>query len=123
MILRIDRGSRGRRSAGALGLAAALVFSTAVMAADMNVKMANGVKPAPEGYVPVTTQYIVANPVRIRSTHFMYGGKVLGELKRGDKVDALAKVKGYQWLVVGKNGEGIGYVPISMLSPANEYIP
>jgi len=44
-------------------------------------------------------------------------------LKRGDRVEALAKVKGYDWILVGKGGVGVGYVAISMLSPADKYIP
>jgi hypothetical protein len=74
-------------------------------------------------YNAVTTQYIVANPTSIYSNHFVYGGNVLGELTRGTRVEALAKVAGYEWILVGRNGQGIGYVPISMLSPANLFIP
>jgi hypothetical protein len=105
------------------GAATSLMLAGPALAAEMMVKLATNVTAAPEGYEPVATQYIVANPVRIRSTHFMYGGNVLGELKRGERVEALAKVKGYEWIVVGRNGEGIGYVPISMLAPADKYVP
>jgi hypothetical protein len=48
---------------------------------------------------------------------------VTGELKRGKCVEALAKVKGYDWFLVGKNGVGLGYVAISMLSSADQYHP
>jgi hypothetical protein len=74
-------------------------------------------------YNAAPTQYIVANPTNIYSNHFIYGSTVTGELARGARVEALAKVQGYEWLLVGRNGQGIGYVPISMLSPANLYIP
>jgi hypothetical protein len=47
----------------------------------------------------------------------------MGELKRGEHIDVLAKVKGWEWVVVGKNGTGIGYVSVSMLSPADKYVP
>jgi len=43
--------------------------------------------------------------------------------KRGDRVEALAKVKGWDWILVGKGGTGVGYVATSMLSPADKYIP
>jgi hypothetical protein len=45
------------------------------------------------------------------------------ELKRGDRVDVLAKVKGWEWVLVGRDGMGIGYVSISMLSPEDKYVP
>jgi len=48
---------------------------------------------------------------------------VTGQLKRGDHVEVLAKVKGWEWALVGKDGTGIGYVTISMLSPADKYVP
>jgi len=39
-------------------------------------------------------------------------------LKAGQAVDALAKVKDYDWILVGKNGIGIGYIPMSRLTSA-----
>jgi hypothetical protein len=67
--------------------------------------------------------YIVANPTDTFSDHYFYNTKVTGSLKRGEKLDALAKVKAWDWVLVGKNGTGIGYVAISMLSPAEKYLP
>jgi hypothetical protein len=95
-------------------------------AADLSadsLKFGAGVTKAAEGFETPPTTYIVANPTSVFSDHFYYGSKVTGELKRGDHVDALAKVKGYDWVLVGKNGVGEGYVPISMLSPADQYHP
>jgi hypothetical protein len=57
----------------------------------------------------------------VYSDHSFYGTQVTGELKRGDHVDVLAKVKGWDWVQVGKDGTGLGYVSISMLSPADKY--
>ena len=87
-----------------------------------SLKLAPGVVKAP-AYEAPTTSYIVANPTSIYSDHSFFETKTTGELKRGEKVEALAKVKGWDWLLVGKNGTGIGYVAISMLSPADKYIP
>ena len=95
-------------------------------AADLSpdsLKLGPGVTKAAEGFETPSATYIVANPTSVFSDHFYYGSKVTGELKRGERVDALARVKGYDWLLVGKNGVGIGYVPISMLSPADQYHP
>ena len=84
--------------------------------------LANNVRRA-MAYEAPAAQYIVANGTNIYSNHVVYGSTVVGELQRGDRVEALAKVQGYDWILVGRNGQGIGYVPISMLSPANLYVP
>jgi hypothetical protein len=103
-------------------LAAGRVVPTA-FAADIpadSLKLAPGVV---EGYETPATTYIVANSTNIYSDHSLVGDKFTGELKRGDRVEVLAKVKGWEWALVGKDGTGIGYVSISMLSPADKYVP
>jgi hypothetical protein len=85
-----------------------------------SLKLSPGVVRASEGYETPPTTYVVANPTSIYSDHSFYKTKTNGELKRGDKVQALAKVKGWDWLLVGKDGTGIGYVSISMLAPADK---
>jgi hypothetical protein len=65
---------------------------------------------APAYEIPATN-YIVANSTNVYSDRWFYDTKVMGEHKRGDV------------LLVGKDGTGIGYVPISMLSPADRYVP
>ena len=115
---------------GAVTIVSAAVTATllniaAALAADISadtLKLAAGVTKAP-GYETADTQYVVANPTSIYNDHSFFGTKVTGELKRGDRVETLAKVKGWEWVLVGKGGTGIGYVPISMLSPADKYIP
>lgn len=100
-------------------------FSNAAVAADVSpdsLKLAPGVVKA-GGYETPATTYIVANGTNVYSDHSFYDTKVTGELKRGDHVDVLAKVKGWEWVLVGKDGAGIGYVSISMLSPADKYVP
>jgi len=114
---------------GANAVSAAVIVApfalTVALAADVptdSLKFAPDVVKAP-GYETVPANYVVANATSVYSDHSFYGTKVTGELKRGEHVDALAKVKGWDWLLVGKNGTGIGYVSISMLSPADKYIP
>jgi len=87
-----------------------------------SLKLAPGVMKA-EGYETPPTTYIVANSTNIYSDHSLVGDKVTGSLKRGDRVEVLAKVKGWDWALVGRDGTGIGYVSISMLSPADKYVP
>jgi hypothetical protein len=108
----------------AAAMTVAALTAVSARAADLStdsLKLAPGVTKAAEGFETPPTTYIVANPTSIFSDHFFFGTKVMGELKRGEHVDALAKVKGYDWVLVGKNGQGLGYVPISMLSPADQY--
>jgi hypothetical protein len=108
------------------GIFAAIArFNTDAVAADVSpdsLKLAPGVVKA-EGYETPATTYIVANSTNVYSGPLFYDTKVTGELKRGDHVDVLAKVKGWEWVLVGKDGTGIGYVSISMLSPADKYVP
>jgi hypothetical protein len=83
------------------------------------IRLEDDVVPAPEGYESVTAKYIAAKPTDIYISPFIWGGKVRNvHLDAGEQVEVLAKPKGYDWLLVGKNGAGIGYVPISALSPA-----
>jgi hypothetical protein len=135
-IFAIARGRKGARTSGSklqgkeremrkFILAAIVAVSAAgsAIAADaVNPRLAADVTKA-AGFEALTTQYVVANPTSIFTNHYMYGSKVTGQLQRGERVDALAKVRGYEWVLVGRNGEGIGYVPISMLAPADLYIP
>lgn len=102
-----------------------LLLNVAAFASEVspdNLKFAAGVVKAPAYETPATT-YIVANPTSIYSDHYFFNTKTTGELKRGEKIDVLAKVKDWDWVLVGKNGTGVGYVAISMLSPSDKYIP
>ena len=86
------------------------------------LELAPGVVKA-AGYETIDTKYIVANGTSIYSDHAFHSMPVGSELKRGERVDVLAKVKGWDWGLVGKQGTGIGYVSISMLSPEDKYVP
>lgn len=103
-------------------VSAAVVAATAASAADTStgvVRLANDVVPAPFGYEAITTKYIVAEPTPLYISPYIYPGSVNNtKLKPGQAVEILAKAKGYDWILVGKNGIGIGYIPISRLTPA-----
>jgi hypothetical protein len=123
------RSILSRIRGGAKAMSAAIMIApfaiTVAVAADIptdSLKFAPDVVKAP-GYETPPAKYIVANGTNVYSDHSFYGTKVTGDLKRGEHVDALAKVKGWDWILVGKNGTGIGYVSISMLSPEDKYIP
>jgi uncharacterized protein YgiM (DUF1202 family) len=104
----------------------ALFANSSASAADIPVdslKLAPGVVKSPAYETPPAPSYIVANGTNIFSDHAFYGTNVTGELKRGEKPEVLAKVKGWEWVLIGKQGTGIGYVATSMLSPADKYVP
>jgi hypothetical protein len=88
------------------------------------LRLADYVVPAPFGYEPVTTKYLVAEPTRLYISPYIYPGTVNNEtLQPGQALDILAKAKGYDWVLAGKNGIGIGYVPISRLTPVSKGAP
>ena len=68
----------------------------------------------------LTADYaVVAEPTPLYISPYIYPGTVTKEqLKPGQTVDILAKPKTYDWVLVGKDGIGIGYIPISRLTPA-----
>jgi len=105
-----------------LGLAAAVLFSTAMLAAPANldnVRLANDVVPAPFGYEAAPARYTVAEETQVYISPYIYPGTVdKTKLKPGQAVDVLAKAKGYDWILVAKNGVGVGYIPLSRLTPA-----
>ena len=108
------------------GAAVLALFHSGALGADIpadSLKIGAGVVKAPSYETPSAKNYIVANSTNIYSDHALYGTDVTGQLKLGEKVEALAKVKGWDWMLVGKEGTGIGYVPISMLAPEDKYIP
>ena len=105
--------------------ALALAFHNLAMGAEIptdSLKIAAGVVRAPGYETPPAKGYIVANSTNIFSDHAVYGTDVTGQLKLGEKVEALAKVKGWDRILVGKEGTGVGYVPISMLAPEDKYV-
>jgi|SRR5882672_5689234 len=114
---------RARCRALMLGIVSAVaVAATAASAADIStgaVRLANDVVPAPFGYETTTTKYVVAEPTPLYISPYIYPGSVNNtKLKPGEAVESLAKAKGYDWILVGKNGIGIGYIPISRLAPS-----
>jgi hypothetical protein len=100
-------------------LGAPLLATAALAAAPDGIRLANNVVPAPFGYEAVTTQYVVAEPTPLYVSPYIYPGTVTNDtLKPGQTVNSLAKAKGYDWILAGKDGIGIGYIPISRLTPA-----
>jgi hypothetical protein len=125
--MKIDFLTRFRAINMAFGAVAfALFVNGSASATDIPVdslKLAPGVVKASGYETPPASNYIVANSTNIFSDRAFYGNNVTGELKRGEKPEMLAKVKGWEWVLIGKQGTGIGYVATSMLSPVDKYVP
>lgn len=95
------------------------VLGAAASRVPDNVRLANDVVPAPFGYESVASNYVVAEQTPLYVSPYIYPGAVNGtKLQPGQAVEALAKAKGYDWILVGKSGVGIGYIPISRLAQA-----
>ena len=98
-----------------------LAAGTAFAAATTDVRLADNIVPAPFGYENTTAKYVVAEPTRLYVSPYIYPGTVSNDtLAAGQPVDILAKVKDYDWVLVGRNGVGIGYIPLSRLIPAKQ---
>ena len=97
----------------------AATLALAAASAPDGIRLTNDVVPAPFGYEAITTKYVIAEPTLLYVSPYVYAGTVNNDrLKPGQGVDSLAKVKGYDWILVGKDGIGIGYLPVSRLTPA-----
>jgi hypothetical protein len=83
------------------------------------VRLSDDIVPAPDGFESVTGNYVTVKATDVYISPFVWAGKVAGlHFNAGQPVEVLAKLKGYDWLLIGNRGEGIGYVPISALAPA-----
>jgi hypothetical protein len=123
-------GASGLRIAGAFAVAALLLGVAACGQETTPADNAADEAPAGsaelvqvDGLEDVTTAYIVANPTNVFNNHFVYDTEVVGFVDRGETVEVVGKVPGYEWLLIAQGGEPLGYVPISMLSPADLYVP
>ena len=63
-----------------------------------------------------------ANVYTARSTANLRAGPststaIVGKLRAGEQLDGLARVRGQSWILVGRNGTGIGYVSESVINP------
>ena len=108
---------KGKLYAVAALLAGALASAPVSAAAPISPKLAQGVKPQ-AGYEQITERLVVANPTPIYSD-ILVTSPTTGELdKVGEPVNAIAKVKDWDWVLVGRDGVGIGYVSRDLLTTA-----
>jgi len=72
-----------------------------------------------------TAYETVPNMYRVSSTTFLRASpsaqaRTLGQIFRDDEVETIARVQGTSWILVGRNGEGVGYVPDNVLQPLQQ---
>jgi hypothetical protein len=84
-----------------------------------DIKLADGVSRM-SAYEPPTTKYVVANSTDILSD-VKLSSKVTGHLERGQEVSVLAVPRDWDWLLVGRDGIGIGYIPRGAVAPAHQF--
>jgi hypothetical protein len=102
------------------GLAAAALLTAAPALAQTAVHpvLATGVMPAPQ-YIPAQGDYVVTNATPLyRQPVFRSGTETGVALQRGEHPKVLAETDGGLWLLIGKDGKGIGYAPRSLMCPA-----
>ena len=104
----------------AICVGAGCIVAPLAATSDINsIHLSGDIVPAPDGFEPVAGKYIAAKATDVYISPFIWAGKVIGlHLTPGQPVEVLARLKGYDWLLIGNKGEGIGYVPIATLSPA-----
>jgi surface antigen len=67
------------------------------------------------GYDTVGGGYTARSTANLRSSPST-SGKVVGKLSAGERVEVLGGAPGGAWLLVGRNGSGVGYVSASLLN-------
>jgi hypothetical protein len=106
----------------AFALAAALVFqitgpALAAQTVQIKTPLPGDLVAAPFGYETVSGKYTAAHTTDVYISPYIWAGKVLGvEIKANQPIQVLAKVKDFNWLLVGTNGVPLGYVPLSAAS-------
>lgn len=64
--------------------------------------------------------FVARSSLNLRSAPSTGSARV-GQLRAGESFQALARVRGTDWILVGDNGVGVGYVHGGYVSPASDY--
>lgn len=101
-------------------VAAALSLLTAAAAvAAPAPALAPGVEAAKD-LAPATTAYVVTNATPVYRTPQYDPEKATGEtIPRGQRLQVLGEANMGAFLLVGRDGKGVGYVPRSLVCPVN----
>jgi hypothetical protein len=108
-------------AAAAMALAVAVSTAAAQTAPPpfaQSLTLAPGVQRAAD-YAPPKTQYVVVNGATLYRTPWYEPGQETGEtLQRGQRPEVLAEAADGLWLLIGKDGKGIGYASRGLVCPA-----
>lgn len=75
---------------------------------------------APASFVRDGGPFVATTRVNLRAAPTTGGARV-GQLRAGERFDALARVRGSEWILVGQGGVGVGYVHEAYVQPAGGY--
>jgi hypothetical protein len=102
----------------ALLAAASALMASPALAQVVHPKLGPGVTAAP-AYVAPKGDYVVTNGARLfKQPAWLPGTETGVELKRGEHPQVLGETDEGLWLLIGKDGQGIGYASRSLLCPA-----
>jgi hypothetical protein len=102
--------SYGQNQSGQSSSSYAQPISLAGLRVASNVQLQTRLETAP------STRYTATGAVNLRSGPST-SSAVVGKLRAGEQLDGIAKVEGQNWILVGRNGQGVGYVSQSLLRP------
>lgn len=72
---------------------------------------------SPASYDRIGNAYVAESGVNLRAAPTTNSARV-GRLQTGERFQALAQVRGSDWILVGRNGIGVGYVRGDFVRPA-----
>ncbi len=106
-----------KRKGAALSALAGACLLPAIAVAQASPILAPGVERAPD-LKPVSTQFVVTNGTPIFRTPSYATDQETGQtLKRGERPQILGEANMGSYLLVGRDGRGVGYVPRGLLCP------
>lgn len=72
---------------------------------------------SPASYSKIGSTFVAESGVNLRAAPTTNSARV-GRLQAGERFQALASVRGTDWILVGQNGVGVGYVRGDFVHPA-----
>lgn len=75
---------------------------------------------APANYIRDGGAFVAGTTVNLRAAPTTASGRV-GQLRAGQPFEALAQVRGTDWILVGERGVGVGYVHSAYVRPQRAY--
>lgn len=72
---------------------------------------------APARFVRDGGAFVATSTLNLRAAPTTRSGRV-GSLRAGETFESLARVRGTEWILVGRNGVGVGYVHGAYVEPA-----